>query len=346
MKLSPRDATAYFKRPDPKAAGCLIFGDDAMRVALKRQDLMAALLGTNAEEEMRLTRMTGAELRSDNAMLLDTVKAVGFFPGPRAVLVDGATDGLSKVFAAALTEWAEGDAQIIATAGRLTAKSALRKVFESVKTAYAAAIYDDPPGRAEIEDWMKEAGLAAPDGNAMADLEALSRAISPGDFRQTIEKLGLYKRGDSSAISAADIEAVAPMTREAELDDILHATAEAETGAIGPILQRLSQQGVAPVTLCISAMRHFKALHAASCHPNGPVAGLQAQRPPVFGPRRDRMARQAGRWGRKTLESALSMLVETDLTLRSATNAPQMAVMERTLIRLAMLPNRRGGGRR
>jgi len=340
MKLSTRDANTYFRRPDTSAAGCLIFGDDAMRVALKRQDLVAALLGKDAEEEMRLTRMSGAELRSDNAGLLDAVKAVGFFPGPRAVLVEGATDGLSKVFAAAFADWTQGDAQIIATAGRLTAKSALRKVFEVNKLAYAAAIYDDPPGRAEIEDMLKAAGVSPPDRDAIADLEGLARSIGPGDFRQMIEKLGLYKIGDPTPVSPADIEAVAPLTRGAELDDILHATAEAEPGAIGPILMRLSQQGVAPVTLCISALRHFRALHFAAAHPNGPAAGLQAMRPPVFGPRRDRMARQAGRWGRDALETALSMLVETDLTLRSASTAPQMAVMERTLIRLAMLPGR------
>lgn len=345
MKLSTRDANAHFKRPDASAAGCLIFGDDAMRVALKRQDLLAALLGAKAEEEMRLTRLTAAELRTDGALLLDAVKAVGFFPGPRAVLVEGATDGLSKLFDAALTDWAEGDAQIIATAGRLTAKSALRKAFEGSKRAYAAAIYDDPPGRAEIEDMLKAAGVAAPDRDGMSDLDALARSIGPGDFRQTIDKLGLYKLGDATPVTAADIEAVAPLTREAELDDILHAAAEAETGAIGPILMRLGQQGVAPVTLCISALRHFRALHMAACHPNGPAAGLQAMRPPVFGPRRDRMARQAGRWGRDALETALSMLIDTDLTLRSGGPAPQMAVMERTLIRLAMLPGR-GGGRR
>lgn len=340
MKLSTRDANVYFKRPDTSAAGCLIFGDDAMRVALKRQDLMAALLGESAEEEMRLTRMTGADLRSDSAGLLDAVKAVGFFPGPRAVLVEGATDGLSKVFIAAFEEWSHGDAQIIATAGRLTAKSALRKAFEGNKLAYAAAIYDDPPGRAEIEDMLKAADITNADRDAMVDLEGLARSIGPGDFRQMVDKLGLYKRGDATPVSPADIEAVAPLTREAELDDILHATAEAETGAIGPILVRLKQQGTTPVSLCIAALRHFRALHSAAAHPNGPAAGLQAMRPPVFGPRRDRMVRQASRWGRAPLETALSMLVETDLTLRSASTAPQMAVMERTLIRLAMLPGR------
>jgi DNA polymerase-3 subunit delta len=342
MKLAPRDVAAYVRKPDPAAAGCLIFGDDAMRVALRRQELLKALLGDGAEEEMRLTRLAAGDLRTDPAALVDAVKAVGFFPGPRAVFVEGATDGLAPVIAAALDDWQAGDAQIVVTAGRLTAKSALRKLFEGHRSARAAAIYDDPPGRAEIGTLLAEAGLRDLPRAAMADLEALARSLPPGDFRQTLEKLGLYKRGDATPVSPADIAAVAPVTIEAELDDILHATAESEHGAIGPILARLSGQGVTPVSLCIAALRHFRALHAAACHPNGPAAGLQAQRPPVFGPRRDRMIRQAGRWGTGQLETALSLLVETDLTLRSAQTAPQMALMERTLIRLAMMPGRRG----
>jgi DNA polymerase-3 subunit delta len=340
MKLSARDIAAYMRKPDPGAAGCLIFGDDAMRVALRRQELLKTLLGEGAEEEMRLSRMAAGDLRSDPATLLDAVKAVGFFPGPRAVFVDGATDGLAPVFQSALAEWQPGDAQIIATAGRLTAKSALRKLFEGHPTARAAAIYDEPPSRGEIETLLREADLPEIPRDAMSDLETLARALPPGDFRQTVEKLGLYKRGDPTPLSPADIAAVAPLTLEAVLDDVLNATAEAAQGSIGPILSRLSGQGVAPVTLCIAATRHFRALHAAACHPNGPAAGLQAQRPPVFGPRRDRMLKQAQLWGRDKLETALSLLVEMDLTLRSAQSAPQMALMERTLIRLAMMPGR------
>jgi DNA polymerase-3 subunit delta len=64
----------------------------------------------------------------------------------------------------------------------------------------------------------------------MVDLEALARTLSAGDFRQTIDKLGLYKRGDATPVSPTDLEAVAPLNREAELDDILHATAEAASG--------------------------------------------------------------------------------------------------------------------
>jgi DNA polymerase-3 subunit delta len=180
------------------------------------------------------------------------------------------------------------------------------------------------------------------DRAAMVDLETLARKPFGGGFPADHRQARPLQARRREPRSPADLEAVAPLSREAELDDILHATAEAASGSIGPILSRLKAQGVAPVTLCIAALRHFRALHAAASHPGRLEAGLSAQRPPVFGPRRERLKRQVSRWGRPELETAISMLVETDMALRSSTSAPQMAMMERTLIRLAMLPNRGG----
>ena len=47
------------------------------------------------------------------------------------------------------------------------------------------------------------------------------------------------------------------------------------------------------------------------------------------------MMKQASSWTTRQIEKALSLLVETDMTLRSTSRAPAMAVMERTLIRIA-----------
>ena len=55
MKMSAREANRYFGKPEPDRTGVLIFGPDAMRVALKRQELIAALIGPQGEEEMRVT---------------------------------------------------------------------------------------------------------------------------------------------------------------------------------------------------------------------------------------------------------------------------------------------------
>ena len=93
--------------------------------------------------------------------------------------------------------------------------------------------------------------------------------------------------------------------------------------------------------LCIGATRHFRTLYAACSDPAGAAAGIARVRPPVFGPRRDRMLRQAQRWGASNLETALSLLTETDLRLRSGgQQAPAMELVERALIRLAKLARR------
>ncbi|MGC1502960.1 MAG: DNA polymerase III subunit delta [Sulfitobacter sp.] len=328
MKLSPRDANAYFKSPDKDKTGLLIFGSDAMRVALKRQEFLKALLGTQAEEEMRLTRIPAAELRREPAMLMDAIKAIGFFPGPRAAFVEDANDNIAQILLNTLKDWQPGDAQIVVTGGDLKKTSKVRKAFEAHPNGYAVAIYDNPPDRAEIERMLSDAKLT-PDNDAMAALTDLARAIDPGDFRQTLEKLSLYKLNDDAPLSADDVTACAPTSTEADVDDILHVVAEARARDIGPVMSKLQAQGVTAVNLTIMATRHFRTLYRIAANPGAPIYGVRD---------RDRVARQSKSWGAAKLETALSVLTDTDLTLRSAgQNAPAIALVERAFIRLAML---------
>jgi DNA polymerase-3 subunit delta len=116
--------------------------------------------------------------------------------------------------------------------------------------------------------------------------------------------------------------------------------AEARAGEIGPALRRLEAQGATPVGLCIATARHFRALYAVASDPEGPDRGAGRLRPPVNFKRRDGVIRQAKLWGPRKLEDALHLLTDTDLALRSSAKAPQMAVMERMLVRLSMLAQR------
>ena len=191
MKLAGTEATRYLAKPDPARAGLLIFGADAMRVALKRQEVIAALVGPKGEEEMRLTRIPGAALRKDATLLLDAVKAMGFFPGPRVAFVEDATDTCAEALLAALREWRAGDAVIVVTAGNLTPKSGLKSLMEKHPSAVCIGLYDDPPSREEVEAMLAKAGLARIEPAAMAELLNLSRGLDPGDFRQTIEKISM-----------------------------------------------------------------------------------------------------------------------------------------------------------
>ena len=337
MKVASRDIAGFLKSPKAGTALILMYGPDAMRTAILRQDFLKAHLGDSADSEMRLTRMTGAELKSEPARLQDATKAMGFFPGARGVFVEDGTDTLAPIVSDALDTWEVGDALILITAGNMTKGNKLRKLAETAPSAAAIAIYADPPSRAMVDDTIKAVGIGSVDADATDALFALASALDPGDFRQLAEKLALYTLDQDTPVSVDDVAACAPASTEEYLDTIIHAATEGAVAQIGPQLARLAAQGVTPTTLCISTTRHFRQLHVAASAPGGPDQGLSRLRPPVFGPRRDRLARQARGWGMHRLERALTVLLDTDLSLRSSAIHPPMAVMERAMIRLAMM---------
>jgi DNA polymerase-3 subunit delta len=107
---------------------------------------------------------------------------------------------------------------------------------------------------------------------------------------------------------------------------------------VSEIMGRLKSQGILPVTLIISATRHFKALFSIISNPGGLSAGATALRPPLYGPRKDALIKQAQKWGTTKIKIALKILTDTDLQLRSSNQqAPQIALAERVFIRIAML---------
>ena len=336
MKMSGAKADGYIAAPDPGHIGVLIYGQDAMRVTLKREDLIKNLAGENAEADMRLTRLQAGDLRKDPATVLDALKAVGFFPGHRVVFIEDATDATFPTIEAALSDWAQGDASLIVTAGALRATSKLRKVFESNQNAVAIAVYDDPPSRDSIFATANARGLQF-DRSGEEALLTVGMALEPGDLRQMIEKLALYKLGDQTPVGEEDVLAIAPAAADADVDDLVGAVAEGQSDKVGPLMARLSGQGANTTTVCISLGRHFRTLHAAATAGAGPDAALSRSRPPVFGPRKNKMLAQIRAWGPARLEAALGVIMDTERSLRSTTPYPQSAVLERALVRLAMM---------
>jgi DNA polymerase-3 subunit delta len=327
MKLAGVEANRFLAKPDAGVAGILIFGADPMRVALKRQEAIAAIIGPQGEAELRLTRLQGADIRKSPAPVVDASREIGFFSGSRVVFVEEATDGVTDSLATVLADWRAGDAQIVVTAGELKGKSALKTLFEKHLRAVCIGLYNNPPTRAEIESELAKAGLTEITPAAMSDLNSLARDLDPGDFRQFLEKIALYKYQDATALTADEVTALAPMTIEAEASDLITAVADRKANLIAPLLRRLEGQGILPVTLCIGALWHFRSLHSAVTQGGGKFYGARAEV----------MQRQAGQWGAARLEDVLRLLIETDLTLRSTSRAPAMAVMERAFIRISMM---------
>jgi DNA polymerase III subunit delta len=121
---------------------------------------------------------------------------------------------------------------------------------------------------------------------------------------------------------------------------VLALAAEGEAARLAAAFRAAGARGGSATTLTIAAGRYFRTLYAAACAAD-PEAALARARPPVFGPRRSRMAAQARTLGAAKLERALGLIVEAELTLRSSRPVPAAALAERLFVRIAALRGER-----
>ena len=342
MKLSSINKTAHFTNPDITKLGILIYGPNAVLVAKERKNFVESLIGPDGVNEMRLSHISSSDLRKDPCLLIDSIKAQSFFPGARVTLIEPAGDSDTKFIANGLKAWELGDSQIVVTAGTLKKNSSLRKLFETHKNAFSLPVYDDPPNITEIKDMVAKAGLKEINEEISNALFILAKMIDKGTFEQTIEKLALFKISDQTSLSIDDIEKCMPLSYGSELDDLLDCVAEGRVSDVRPTLGRLSAQGVTPITMCISMIRHFKTLFSIVSDPEGIHSGLSKLRPPLFGSKKEKLRSHANSWGLNKSKFALSTLIRLDIKLRSANKiSPALAVVEREMVRLAMYSRQR-----
>ena len=344
MKLAGARAAAFCARPDARAldalTGVLLHGPDPGLLALRRRELVNFL---TEGDDLRLTRLDPGVALKAPAEIDAALRARGFFPGRRVVLIEGARDTLAgplkEILAGIGTDSASQDAILLITAEGLTARSTLRKLFEAGGSQLVSlGLYPEPPGEAELTNLLSQAGLSdrlTP--GAAQDLASVAVQIDRGALLQLIEKISVYSLDSSGALDQAGLAPLLPMAEDSEIDRLVAAVAEGRTEAVGPMIGRLSASGVGATGILIATGRHFLQLLGLAAARDGIDAALGRMRPPAFGPRGQALAAQARRWGPQRLESANRLLYQTDRTLRSPGDRPDQALVERCLIRLAMM---------
>src|SRR5207244_10734701 len=121
----------------------LLSGPDA-GLARERADTVARAICPDLRDPFRVADLTAGVLASDPARLADEAAQIGLLGGRRVVRVREAGDGLAPLFARFLADTV-ADALVIAEAGDLPARSALRRAFDDAPRAAAIGCYPDGP---------------------------------------------------------------------------------------------------------------------------------------------------------------------------------------------------------
>lgn len=339
MKLQGAAGARFCSEPDRSLLGALLYGPDSGLIRLRRQALVEAL---SEGEELRVDRLAAGEIRKDPASVDTALRSKGFFPGRRVLVIEGAKDALAAALGAVLPAVTADDAFLVVEAENLPARAELRKLFEGSDALAAIGLYPDPPGRGELRALLAKGGCRHRLGEeAEAELAALASEIDRGQLLQLIEIICLYSFNSDSLLNGEEIRALSPWQTDPGLDQLIESVAAGRPDHVGPTISQLSGSGVTPVQMLIVTGRQFLQMLALSSAGDGVEDAVKRLRPPVFGPRARVLARRTNDWGQKRIEAAVRVLHSADSKLRSPGAKPDLAMVERALIRVAMLAPRR-----
>lgn len=341
MKITPRQAEAFIRKPPPETHAVLVYGPDSGLVHERVTGLAASVLDA-PDDPFRFTELSAAGIRADPAALVDEALARAFGGGRRVVVVNDAADGLTDMFRTLLEHPGMADPEaglILARAGDLGVRSSLRRLFEGAANAAALACYaDDAEGLHRLVDaTLREHAISARSGAVDFVVGRLGsdRQLN----RRELEKLVLYA-GRDGVIDVDGATACIGDSAEAALDDAIMAAADGDYRALDRALDRAWSEGISPVAVLRAGQRHLQRLHrvavlAAQSNRSLDDA-MKALRPPVFWKTAARFRGQAKCWPPDTLAQAQVRLTEAEILVKT-TGIPDRSVCARALLAIAQM---------
>ncbi len=337
MKIEPRQAEAFLKKPDPRIRGVVIYGNDDGLVA-ERAVALAKSVCADLQDPFRVVDISGDALKADPARLADEFGAMSMMGGRRVIRVRPAgeetTAALENLVAATA-----GDALVVIEAGNLTPRSGLRALAETEACLGAMPCYMD--NEAALEGLVESAARAQ---GLTVDPDALAWIVERlggdrGQTRSEIDKLLLYKASDEDkTVTLADAVDILGDTASIGIDDVIAATFDGELVALDRALDRVFAEGGHPVQLVRSLQRHADQLHIVSAHAGKggsmEAAMFKARGLPRGGPVRQRFERHLRAWPLRRLGDALQAILKAEIDCKR-TGLPDEALARRLCLALA-----------
>ena len=343
MKIEPRQAEAFLKKPDPKIRAVVIYGNDDGLIA-ERAMLLAKTVCEDLKDPFRVVDIAGDALKTDPARLADEFGAMSLMGGRRVIRVRPAGEESVKALEN-LVEANAGDALIVLEGGNLAPRSALRALAETEACLAALPCYMD--SEQALAGLLESAARAE---GMSVDPDALDWIVDRiggdrGQTRSEIDKLILYKQSDENrTITQDDALAVLGDTSALGIDDVIGATFDGDRVGLDRALDRVFAEGGHPVQLVRAVQRYAEQLNLVSAHAKGGSlegAMFKARGLPRGGPVRQRFERHLRSWPLPRLNDVLKHTLDAEIDCKT-TGLPDEAIARRLCLALALAARSRG----
>lgn len=336
MKLAAARVEGFLRRPDPEIRAALVYGPDA-GLARERADMLARSICADLRDPFRVAELAATALAADPARLTDEAAQIGLMGGRRVIRVREAGDALAPLFGRFLADSASGgDSLVVAEAGDLPGRSALRRVFDDSPRAAAIGCYPDSPRDLALVIHEVFAAHRIRASRDATDFLVQHLGEDRLVTRAELEKLTLYA-GDGGNIDIDDARTIIADSAALSLDDALLAAAEGDAAALDRALARVFQEGESPVTVIRALLRHLQRLYllAARVADGASVEEtIRGARPPIFFKEQDSYRRQLRRWSTARLRDALERVAEAEFRMK-LTGLPAETICREAMFGLA-----------
>ena len=346
MKLTQKDFASKAPNAARNAAIFFFCGQDEAGASAAAQALIAMLPDAGERVEM-----TGAQLRSDPALLGDEARSSSLFGDTRHIYAsvsgDEAHDALKL-----LTETGDmgaGEAcPVVVVAISATDKSRTAKLLEKRKDAVVAMFY--PPNLESVTHQVRAMGDAAGVtlSGALAERIARAAALDVRLAQSEVTKLALYLDAAPQAprqASAEDLDLIGASSEEDGFMPLVNAVLSGEQAKLSGELKRMREVSLNPVGLLLAFERRAAQLAkiAARLGPRQNLdelnRGEKASLGIFFKEERD-IRTQLAYWRGARLDRLTTRLVELHRELLANSQAAEL-LLSQALAGMARRPGRR-----
>lgn len=339
MKLKNNEINAQVRKLNPAFRAVLVYGRDEGLVR-ERATKIAHQIVEDLQDPFLVANIDGAKLKDEPYRLADEVAAISMMGGQRVIRVDGATDGVTGA-AKSFLDNPVGDGLVVITAGGLTAKSSLVKLFTKAKNAALIPCYEDNQG--EVQSLIFEV-LGQYDLTIDPDAVAYLQANLGGDrmvSRSELEKLALYmgKSADGSrlTVTITDVKDCVGDSGTLTLDMIAEATTGGDLKALDGTLFKAFNRGESAIPILRNVARRLQKLHLVRGSMDRGVPTETALMSVVYNkwsPEKRSLQAQLGKWSVVKLSHALEIVSEAENSCK-ITGLPERAICARACLRIA-----------
>jgi len=342
VKIAPRN-TGDFVHDQNKAfqfSGILLHGSDEEITSLCAHTIVETIISGNKDTPFETTTLNQSVILKDQSILYDSLREFSFWEPRKIVLIMNVTDSITKTVDIATLDLPPGNAILIMTSGALGARSRIRLLFEERSNLASVSCYDNAALQPDIKEYLHKVGITNISNDAIDLLDKIRHNQNLGIFENECYKLLLYKQFDDSPITTADIKQCYFGICNINVYELIDLVVTGKIKYIPEAIRKCDIHSEYNIITNVLLKRLHILLEICIEHEEKTslsISGSLRSRIKSYRMQKT-MVEQSNMWDTDRLRQAISMVADTEESMRSGrVKAPLLyfCLIERTLVKVA-----------